>query len=351
MKRLAIFGFAFSAFAAFVGAACTGGSFDPQSKVDSVRLFASRADKPYARPGERVTIDVLATDARKDQTRPLKILWIPFTCMNPRDDLYYLCFAPPEVRGDAGQILPTFDAGASSGGDLPSTDSLFRPGIDLSSLLPSGPTFSFTMPASAIQSRSTSDTPYGIAITFVIACAGRVETVEPDPEGGPQQVPIACFDENGNRLPASDYVLGVTRVYAYEKRINTNPQISNVTFDGQPVDVAKGISVDRCTEEKKENCPKLKLGVSVPESSWEIQDDATTADGDPLREQIWVTYYGSTGVFGSDARLLYDSTGGLIDGSEVEYQASQVYEDGHIWAVVHDNRGGAEWVDFPVHVK
>jgi len=351
MKRFVI-AWALALVAALLVAACVGGQFDPQSKVDSVRLFASRADKPYARPGEIVNIDVLATDARKDKTRPLKILWVPFICMNPRDDLYYLCFAPPEVRGDGGAILPTFDAGTSDASvNIPTDGTLFRPGIDLSDLLPSGPRFSFTMPLDAIQPRRTTKTPYGLAIAFAIACAGRVETVERDEEGGPQQVPIACFDENNQKLPPSDYVLGITRVYAYDTRVNNNPVIDGATFDGKPVDPAVGISVDRCTAAKKEDCPKLKLNVSVPATSWEIQEEAFDADGNPLREQIWVTYYASTGQMGSDARLLYDTTGGAIEGSDVEYQASQVYEDGHIWAVVHDNRGGAEWVDFPVHVK
>src|SRR5215207_5181707 len=80
--------------------ACGGGGFDPQSKVDSVRLFAIKADKPYTKPGESVTLEALYVDARKEKTRPLKNFWIPVVCLNPRDDLYYLCFIP--TTGDGG---------------------------------------------------------------------------------------------------------------------------------------------------------------------------------------------------------------------------------------------------------
>ena len=84
--------------------ACGAGDFDPQSKVDSVRIFGVRADKPYAKPGETVTLEVLSTDARRDKTRPLKIYWIPAVCMNPREDLYYLCFLAASGLIDGGLV-------------------------------------------------------------------------------------------------------------------------------------------------------------------------------------------------------------------------------------------------------
>jgi hypothetical protein len=46
--------------------ACGAGGFDPASKVDSVRLFVVRADKPYVKPGETVTLEARpATAAAK----------------------------------------------------------------------------------------------------------------------------------------------------------------------------------------------------------------------------------------------------------------------------------------------
>src|SRR5262245_51429391 len=75
-------------------AACGVGDFDPQSKVDAVRILASRADKPYAKPGDAVHVEVLAVDQRADRSRPMTLYWIPFVCMNPLNDAYYACFAP-----------------------------------------------------------------------------------------------------------------------------------------------------------------------------------------------------------------------------------------------------------------
>ena len=63
--------------AAFV-ASCGAADFDPQSKVNTVRIFASRADEPYAKPGDSVTIDVLAYDGRRTKPEPMTVYWLPF---------------------------------------------------------------------------------------------------------------------------------------------------------------------------------------------------------------------------------------------------------------------------------
>ena len=103
--------------------ACGGGGFDPQSKVDSVRLFVVKADKPYAKPGETVTLEALLTDARRERPRAAKLYWIPILCLNPQDDLYYLCFANPgDASNQAGatRLIPLgsfADAGAGAGAD------------------------------------------------------------------------------------------------------------------------------------------------------------------------------------------------------------------------------------------
>ena len=51
-------------------AAC-GPQFEPSHKVDSVRIFAASADKPYAKPGDDVTVELLAYDGRAEQPEPL----------------------------------------------------------------------------------------------------------------------------------------------------------------------------------------------------------------------------------------------------------------------------------------
>ncbi|AKU99926.1 hypothetical protein AKJ09_06590 [Labilithrix luteola] len=338
--------------------ACGGQGFDPQSKVDSVRLLAVKADKPYVTPGDTVTLEALYTDQRQTKPRPLQNYWIPLICLNPRDDLYYLCFLPSGDGGPgSGQLIPVGPlAGTADGGGAPQTPldagtnpfSQLPAGVDITPFLQTGPTFSFQMPADAIQPRE-GDQIYGLAIIFNVTCAGHVEIAGLDPNGGPQQVPVICADENGNKLPPSDYVIGISRVYSYPNQTNANPIIDKVTLDGVDVDPVAGITVDRCPPDKKsEDCPSVDINVVVPESSWELNPSSGSEN---LHEQIWVDYYSNRGDLANDARLLFDTRQGRVDDSAVKFRASKDPGDGLLWMVVHDNRAGAAWIVVPVHVK
>jgi hypothetical protein len=359
--------FVLALLAAIVGVvgviACGNSGFDPASKVDSVRMFVVRADKPYAKPGETVTLEALTTDARQDHTRPAKIYWIPILCLNPQNDLYYLCFAPP---GDGGHSAGTTtlipigaladagaaDAGASADGGAFAGNNPFASiptGVDLGPFLPQGPTFSFQMPVDAVKTREGSP-PYGLAIVFNVLCAGRIEFATRDPNGGVQQVPVLCTDENGVKLPPSDYVIGISRVYSYLDRTNTNPVIEAMTLAGQDVLQAQGISVDHCTTDHERDCPEIKLGVRVSDSSWELNPSDVTRTGVP-HEQIWVDWYSDIGSFDNEARLLFDTQMGRISDSDDTYRAPKDPGDGTLWGVVHDNRGGASWIVVPLHVR
>jgi hypothetical protein len=351
------------AIAAF---ACGGEGFDPASKVDSVRLFAVKADKPYAKPGETVTLEALFTDARKAKPQPAKLYWIPVLCLNPKDDLYYLCFAPP---GDGGKqagntrlvpVGPLADAGAAAAADAGADGGAgalagsnpfnsIPTGVDLGPFLPQGPTFSFRIPDDSVKEREGSE-PYGLAIIFNILCAGRVEFAQRDPSGGVQQVPVLCTDENGVKLSPADYVIGISRVYSYPTRINTNPVIEALTFEGKDVLPAQGITLERCTEEKQRDCKEHKLGIRVSDSSWETNPSEVTRDGE-LHEQIWVDWYSDIGKLDSESRLLFDTREGRVSDSDVKYFAPKDPTDGTLWGVVHDNRGGASWIYVPLHVR
>lgn len=358
MGRRLLLAFVLFASAVALSIACGGGGFDPQSKVDSVRMFGVRADKPYAKPGETVSLEVLLADGRPQKTRPLKLFWIPIVCLNPPNDLYYLCFAGA-AGGDAGaggaRFFPAgVDAGAGGdagaravapGGPLAQIPT----GIDLGPFLPQGNTFSFRMPDDAIIPRQGID-PYGLAVVFNIACAGQVRLAAVDPTAGPQQVPIQCTDENGEKLPPSEYVIGISRVYSYASRTNANPVIEKVTFEDQDVDPTKGIEIDRCTEAKRADCPDKKLDLRVSDASWE-ENPSDVVQGRVLHEQIWVDYYTDKGDIDTEARLLFDTTKGRPSDTTVKLKAPADPGRGTIWAVVHDNRGGQAWVLVPVTVK
>jgi hypothetical protein len=183
-----------------------------------------------------------------------------------------------------------------------------------------------------------------------MACTGHVTIAERDPSGGPQQVPVQCTGDDGVPLPASEFVIGITRVYAYTTQTNANPVIDKMTQDGNDIDAGAGINVAVCTANKTSNCPDIHIDTHVPDTSWEL-DPADVENGSPLREQIWVDYYTDQGEFNDDARLLFDTRKGRPDDSSNKYHAPKVAGDGTVWAVVHDNRGGTAWMVVPIHVK
>ena len=168
MPRATHFSFAAVALLAIALAcssvACGFSEFDPSSKIGSVRVLASRADKPYAAPGEAVTVELLAYDGRKTRPEPMKIYWLPFLCKNPIQDLYYACFT--QLAGGGMMMAPN-----------PAV-AFLKPGVDLTPFLPSGAKYSVTMPMDIVTSHPVVpgvDTPYGLGIVFNIACAGHVE--------------------------------------------------------------------------------------------------------------------------------------------------------------------------------
>ncbi|MEI7894966.1 MAG: hypothetical protein WCI05_17855 [Myxococcales bacterium] len=336
--------------------ACAATNFDSQTILQSVRFLGTRIDKPYARPSDRVTLETLAIDARIDRSSPMKVFWIPVPCINPQRDLYYMCFS--QLSGKSG---------GSSLGPLP-------PDGDITALLPTGNTFSMTLPSDIITTHPVvagAVDPYGMAVVFNIACTGRVKVVAAE-SASPQAPPLGCFDNAGNRLGADDYVIGLTRVYAYDTRTNANPVIDALLVQGQPVssdkllfaqpsdpaptdppldDTAFGIVVDRCTEGKRGGCPEIAMDVTVPASSQEWNPGDLDKNGNPQREQLWASYYATSGDFGSDARLLYEPSQGKISDSANKYRANQTPGDGIVWVVVHDNRGGTQWVGTRVRVR
>jgi hypothetical protein len=349
MKRASLAAFVLAVLAVGLALfACGGSGFDAQSKVESVRIFGVQPDKPYANPGDTVTLQVLATDGRAVKPRPLKVFWIPIVCMNPREDLYYLCFGAALPGTDAGATLEApfpRDGGVPDGG-VGGALSQIPANVDLSAILPQGNTFSFQMPPDAVQPRVGSP-PYGLAIVFNIACAGQVRLATRTGPN-PQQVPIECTDEQGVPLGAADFVIGINRVYSYPDRTNTNPVVQKVTFDGVDVDPKVGIVMDHCVADKRANCPAKKIDIQVTDASWEPNPSPGLPDN---REQIWATYYSDIGDLEDDARLLFDTRAGRVSDSGDNYRAPYNPTDGTLWAVVHDNRAGAAFVMLPIHIK
>jgi hypothetical protein len=119
------------------------------------------------------------------------------------------------------------------------------------------------------------------------------------------------------------------------------------------VPVTQPVTATRCTAARRADCPKVHFGPIVPASSWELNPEERDANGNPLHEEIWADFYSTFGQVNDSARLLYDAVNGSIGGPDVtdnEFLPPDTTGDGFLWIVVHDSRGGAQWVQIPVHV-
>jgi hypothetical protein len=361
---------------------CAPGGFRDETVLQGVRILASRAEPAYAKPGESVQVDVLAYDGRPSQPAPMSMYWVPtslqFVCENPPDDAYYFCFqqfarivaaaggsmsgssgAPAGLGAGAGLGVGASAGCAPGAGDTgPGLAGLLpylHPGVALP--VPRCNSFVFTMPADAVTSHppvAGTPVPYGLAVLFNVACAGHLELLPVDPANdNPVQVPVGCFDDQHKQLGPDDYVIGITRVYAFDTLRNANPIIDHIDVEGQPVDLSQGFTTPPCTATGRNGCAKVHLGPVVPPESWEPNPELRDENGNQLHEEIWADFYSTFGQFNDSARLLYDAAKGSLGDPSVtnnQWQPPGVASDGFLFIVVHDSRGGAAWVQVPVHV-
>jgi hypothetical protein len=380
---------------------CSPAAFQSATVINSVRLLASRASEPRAKPGDTVTLDLLAWDGRVKGVGTMKTYWLPIGCVNPPGDAYYACFAGLGGGGGDGgapvAVVPgpsadagvSADANADSGADAgagagaganadagANLAGLLRPGMDLTPLLIKSTTARFKMPEDIIIDRNGVSPSYGLVILFNFVCTGtRIELLPQDPNNpNPQQVPIGCFDAQHNQLGAEDFVLGFTRVYAYDAVQEQNPIISQVDLGGPSLENDGGPSPENdggttspwrtppwtvpfCSGDDDDggSCPKHSIGPVVPMSA-------------PSGKQVWADFYSTVGTFSSEARLLYDpmATLSIPSGTDNRFQApgslagappnpgdagpeggAPVFNN-FIWIVVHDDQGGANWVTVPL---
>ncbi|MFO0588686.1 MAG: hypothetical protein U0441_14145 [Polyangiaceae bacterium] len=353
LSRGLLFG-AIAVSAAVLGHGCNlFPNFQPQSVVSTVRLLAVRADKPFATPGDTVTLDVLAADGRPDKPHPMKVSWLPVPCMNPENGAAVNCY--------------------------PAFAEQFEPHVDLTDVLPSGDSLSFTVPADALG--GTGGEPprtFSRMVFFVLACAGHVEHLGKVPGLATDALPFGCFDEEGRALGPSDFMIAYANVYGVLGITNQNPVISAVKLDRQPVDPAAGITLPHCTTSGDEPCPGGALYTLVPKSSWEDRPisggtstggggaagdtgaaggggaagdtGTTTGQPNPQKESLWVEYYVTQGSVPESRVPVYDSVSGEVE-YEVKYRSPRTPGEGMFYAVVRDDRGGVAWWSTPLHIQ
>jgi|CZKU01.1.fsa_nt_gi hypothetical protein len=313
----------FALFAVALVGACAK-TYTPSNCVQSVRILAIRADAPYASPGATVHLDVLAADGRPSKPAPMTISWIKQACENPPHDNYYECF--PSFAGE------------------------FKEGADLTSDLPAGTSFTTQLSADIISSHlgTSGGDLYGLSIVFAMACAGHVEYQPSLARGTPDGVPFGCFDSSEHQLGPNDFVFSYARIYSFPDRANANPVIDKLMFGGNTADVDSGVTVRHCTASSVQDCSTTAVDTVVAPSSQELDPGTLDANGNPLKEEIWVDYYVAGTQFVNDTEVLYDPVTGRLTGTEDDLYAPREIGGMQLWAVVHDNRGGVNWLNVPL---
>lgn len=315
----------FALGAAFLSAsACGMDDFEPANQVQGVRVLAVKKSSAYAKPGEKVTLEILYWDGKSkpEEQRPLEVTWFG-GCTNPAGDLYYGCYP---------QLAELFAGPPSS---------------DQMKLVGTGGTFELTIPADIVSSRpapADGSPPYGLSYVFFTACSGRLG---PPPAGEDMSgLPLGCYDKDDKPLGPDEFVPGYTSIYAYDELRNENPVIDGLLFDGH----GDGeLRVPRCSGK---GCTKYTLKPLIDPRSAELDPIAETApDGSPIKEQLWVNFYATGGKFDHPVRLVNDAIKGWNDRNETSWEPPKEPGTVVLWAVVRDNRGGVDWRERRVVVE
>lgn len=328
-----------------------GPQFDPGNELKTLRVLGVKKDKPYARPGDEVSLQLLWHDAkgRTDVQRAFI-----GGCVNPPGDLYYGCFAQYGQSAAQGQ----------------------SPGFS------TGDTFKVTLPSDIISSRPALEPgqpPYGLYIVFFAVCAGRLAFDSNASSGsqGSEGLPVRCLGDDDQPLGSEDFVVGYSSIYSFEDASNNNPAFSlddsgkthfevagkSIVSDcvgeacqGWPtVEVDCEAEPDRCIEacadDGDDSCPKIEVKPAILEQdNVEVDDVSTRLFGTPVTEQMWVSYYVDRGSM-SEVRLLNDATSGWNPKYRGELRAPKDAGPLQIWSVIHDNRGGMEFARVTLQVK
>jgi len=341
LRRSILTVLALGALASPVIASGCQAQFDPPTLVNGLRLFAVDIDKPYAHPGDEVTFKMTYHDgypSPEEGPRPVQILWLG-GCFNPPGDEYFACY---------GQIAELFQQ-VASGGAPPAE--YFAAGIGLD-------TFTMPIPEDILAGRPAPEVgpQYGLAYVFFAACAGNLRPVT-DPGGLAGSFPLGCFDAEGRRLGAESFVPGYTQVFVFgDGRENNIPVIQDLELDGEslPEDFAAIPTVPACpvtAEERRETgcaapsvateCTSYELKAIVDPALADIDPDATSADGGPLTEVIWVSYFADQGDITSGIKLVNDAVRGYNEAHEASWVPPAEPGVATVWAVLRDARGGS----------
>lgn len=327
-----------------------GPQFDAPSEVKTLRVLGVKKDKPYAQPGETVSLDMLWHDPKG--RKGIETLFLG-GCVNPPGDLYYGCFAQFGQNAAKGEF-PPFEQNKNS--------------------------FQVTLPKDIISGRGDVEPGqprYGLYIVFFAVCAGSIQLqMDAKPGQGSEGMPILCVDKDGQPLGSDDFVVGYSSIYSFDGVSNKNPEFrvndaGQTTFSvaggddiiadcvGTECQGADAVEVDcdkspeRCVAPCKDDgdaaCPAIEVKPAI-DVQQERDDVSSDLFKNEVTEQMWINYYVDHGSI-SDARLLNDTNSGWNDKYRAQLRAPKDAGPLQVWAVIHDNRGGMEFARVTLGVK
>jgi hypothetical protein len=281
MKRLA------AALVLAVVTSCSADSFEPSSRVDTLRVLAVRADLPFAQPGEAVHLSALTADPR-GHARPIAYAW--GTCLNP---------GSTEV-GACGDAVPGFSLG--------------------------GPTFDLTVPATALDGLTT---PLGSLGVVFAACAGTFRFTRT------ATAPLACVGGDGTVLGRDDFMWGEKRVTITTALRNANPKIASLSLGGAAWGEADDVTLPTCGAAEVADCPSdQKRTLTIVAAPGSAQPYAG------LTEDLVAYFFVSQGKVDSD---YVRADGGAFTVTFAAVGADPSEPVG-VWVVLRDDRGGVDWI-------
>lgn len=307
-----------------------GDDFSPKNQVNGIRILAAKADVPYAHVGETINLEVLADDGRRAANKkPMRVFWFPAPCINPPGDQYYFCYA--------------------------GIDAAFPLETNLSPYLVESTKTTIKIPQNALDGvvlQPGQTERLVTAYNFVVACAGHIERIPLKSGLGLNQLPVGCFDDaTGLELDSNSFVVGFTRVFVFDTRRNTVPVLDGLTFEGKPLDPAVGVKTGKCKKDKQDNCQTVKLNINFPDTDAELDPDNVDSNGKVRNETIYADWFTTDGKFKNDRKILFDGNLGRPPKTDAEFEPPNDPVTGKMWAVLHDNRGGTVWQEFPLVIE
>lgn len=269
---------------------CENVTFDPPSLVNTLRVLAVRADKPFAEPGESVHLEALVADP-KGAGRAIAFAW--GTCVNPGSAEVTACAA----------AISSFQTNSSSSFDL-------------------------TVPQDALDA-APPDAPIGSVGVVFAACAGTIV------QRATTTAPVTCLDASGHAVGRDGFMWGEKRVTVVRGIRNQNPTIVRVRIDGALWAEGDVPTLSACDVVKVDDCPATgqhQLQMDVTPDSVETYFGQT--------EDVVGFFFVSQGSVKDDF-LRPDDTFAMP--TVVALNKPDFTAPVQLWFVVRDDRGGMDF--------